>query len=165
MGFLDKIFGGVKPASPEPKATPKKPDMDQVAEIPANDGYSIIVLGRDSTMGINDEPCFVRRYPLLLKLPEGMTPDEFVQKHGGDKRSVQPDGTIAMKEIPGEAMIAADWLEHFTEDMKKYGIELPAQAIYDAMGDDMGKQGPKYLQPVSQVEALAHNKKEGRSPA
>ena len=165
MGFLDRILGGSKPAAAQAKAAPKKPELEQVAEIPANDGYSIVVMGRDSTMGVNDEPCFVRRYPLLLKLPEGASTAEFVEKHGGDPRSVQENGHIAMIEIPGEAMIAADWLENFANDAKRFGIELPVQAIYDAMSADMAKQGPGYLEPISQVASLANNKKEGRGHA
>ncbi len=150
MGFLDGILGRKKAPIETAKETAKPTLLDfaQIAEIPANDGYSFVVRARDSSMNVNGQECFVRRYPLLLKLPEGQAAERFTAKSGGDAKAIQTDGSIAMIEIPGEAYIAGSWLETFAENVKAYGIELPQQAIYEAISADMSAQGEKYLEPI-----------------
>jgi hypothetical protein len=141
MGFLDSLL--------KRKKQPILDDYPVVAEVACNDGFSIVVRGYDSTMGVSGEDLFCRRYPLFLKMPEGTTPQEFTLKHGGDARAIQADGTIALINIPGEGMIMADWLHNFAEEAKKFGIELPVDALAEAMSKDMQAQGDKYWKPVA----------------
>jgi hypothetical protein len=150
MGFLDSLL--------KRKKQPDLNDYPVIAEIPCNEGFSIVVRAYDSNMGVSGEDLFCRRYPLFLKMPEGITPQEFTLKHGGDARAIQADGTIALINIPGEGMVMSDWLRNFTQDAKRFGIELPADAIAEAMSKDMHAQGDKYWKPVAVEKKTARSR-------
>jgi hypothetical protein len=143
--FLNKIFGD---KTKKPAAMPEK-----LAEIacPGSD-FSVIVEGMDSTLGINGKDCFIRRYPLSLKAPTPEAIAKFISEHNADPRSIQPDGSLRLKTIPGDLLIGTQWLDTLTENLADQGVKIPDTQIWEAISKDMAKYKSTFYEPMAPAE-------------
>ena len=127
MGFADS----------EAARQTKKPTLEKVGEIVCENGLTYVISGYDSSMRVNTEDEFIRRYALCLKADPAMLKD-FMAKTTTDKRNLQPDGTLMLlPPIPGSIDFFPQWLDTLAINLRKAGFELPVQAIEVAILRDM----------------------------
>ncbi len=159
--FLKRILrSGSRTATP---ATPRSPmhddkpvhELEKIGEFPCGD-MSIVVRAYDSQMGINGQECFVRRYPLSLRFESREKAIAFSKKHGGNLDSISPDHSILFENIPGELMVANDWLSNMSKEFKeRYAIELPVGKIMEAIIADGKKNQHRYngyMEPLDEKD-------------
>lgn len=144
MRFVDRLLGRYSISDVT--------QYEYVGELPCNDGFSIVVRAYNSTLDMMQEgkleELLIRRYPAMLKLPEGTDPVAFCKQNDINRGFIQNDGTIMFRDIPGELSFASIHIDILATQLEKCGVILPAHEILDMISQEIDKQGEEYMKPV-----------------